>query len=107
MVWWDSHWVYFLEVTPTQIPSSRETLSIVCHVGIHVKLFIHDKFLWALSLHLRCESEIGRSWFFRPMRDHDQFTWGPKSHVPLMSASPDMEVESQPLSLEKSLQQDL
>ena len=45
-----------------------ETLSIVCHVGLSCRLFIHEVFFGPLGVHLRVLSELGRSPPFQPMR---------------------------------------
>jgi hypothetical protein len=45
---------YLLEVGLMHISTNNDMLSIVCHVRIHVKVFIHDTFLGQLGLHLLC-----------------------------------------------------
>ena len=48
--------------------SSRpwDFLSIVCHVKIHVDLFIHGNFSRPLDLHLLVLNELRQPWFFQP-----------------------------------------
>jgi hypothetical protein len=44
---------HLLEVGLMQHPGDHETLSKVRHVGLHVRLFIHEVFFGPLGLHLR------------------------------------------------------
>ena len=66
MVCWNLCHAYLLEVGLMQIPTNHDTLSIVCHVEIHVDFSF---MIITLDLHLRVWSELGRSRPFRPMRD--------------------------------------
>ena len=45
------------------------SLTIACHVGLHVGLFIHSNFLGPLGPQALVLSEVGRSQHFPPMRD--------------------------------------
>ena len=60
---------HLLEVDLTKILGDHETLSLVRHVGLRVKVFIHEKSsldLWAFTY--MCEVKFGLSPPFRPMR---------------------------------------
>ena len=52
MVSWNFCQTHLLEVGLMKIPGDHETLSIVCHVELHVD-FIHEVFFGPLGLHLR------------------------------------------------------
>ena len=44
---------------------SHKTLSVVCHIGLHVDFFIHEIFSGHLGLHLLVRREFGKSPPFR------------------------------------------
>ena len=97
MVLRNLHEAYLLEVGLTHFMANHETISIVCHLEIHMDFssiikvtswfsftqtwmgacsyvpcsclyLIHDSFFGTLGLHLIVWSELGRSWPFRQMR---------------------------------------
>ena len=53
MVSQNLHQAHLLEVGLTKIPEVHETLSIVCHVGLHVDFSSMKVFFGPLGLHLR------------------------------------------------------
>jgi hypothetical protein len=62
------HQAHLLEVGLTKVPGDHETLSIVCHVGLHVDFSSMKSSLGLYTFTYVCEVKLGRSPPFRLMR---------------------------------------